>query len=297
MAAKEREEPVEPDNLTQHETIDDSDLGVIEQSTEHFPVLMRFSRLKESTVDVLRKRETTVGRDPNVDIRVEHSSASRTHATLVYENMTQHERLPSIVVYDNESRNGTYVNGLRIEGPKPLKSGDLLRIGHDTFVYLVRNKTELDYELRLRSDIRRSHRMLPEQRFPVEFPVEATFVFPEETFQPHSLAGSARDLSFMGMRVSFADFPQPLYSRLLKGQRFVRIDAKLPGEETSVRLHSRLMWIDYSAEPDMRPTAIGVEFERITPDLRHAIRIAIERMMPDHISVPGFGLGRDRDTD
>jgi uncharacterized membrane protein len=53
----------------------------------------------------------------------------------------QHARIeqagPDFVVQDLGSRNGTYVNGRRIQGRVPLRAGDELRVGDCLYIFLV----------------------------------------------------------------------------------------------------------------------------------------------------------------
>jgi predicted component of type VI protein secretion system len=63
----------------------------------------------------------TIGRH-GADLLADHPDASRTHAEVEH-------GAGGLVVRDLGSRNGTYVNGERIEGDRSLTNGDELRIG------------------------------------------------------------------------------------------------------------------------------------------------------------------------
>ena len=69
----------------------------------------------------------TVGRDESSDISLNaDSTVSRSHARLVVE-------AGGMVVYDNGSSNGTYVNGLRVTAPIAVASGDVVQFGSSKF--------------------------------------------------------------------------------------------------------------------------------------------------------------------
>ena len=69
----------------------------------------------------------TVGRDESCDISLKaDSTVSRSHGRLVVEPA-------GMVVYDNGSSNGTYVNGLRLSSPVPVVSGDIVQFGSSKF--------------------------------------------------------------------------------------------------------------------------------------------------------------------
>lgn len=72
---------------------------------------------------------TTIGRDGAATIFLNDITVSRRHATI--ENDGTH-----CMVIDENSLNGTYLNGRRIESRDPLDHGDELQIGLFRIVYL-----------------------------------------------------------------------------------------------------------------------------------------------------------------
>ena len=64
----------------------------------------------------------TIGRDPNNNLVLSDQEASRHHATIW---MTQ----AGTYIRDEESSNGTKVNGMRITAPVPIHAGDQIQIG------------------------------------------------------------------------------------------------------------------------------------------------------------------------
>lgn len=74
----------------------------------------------------------TIGRDFGSGIRLDHKSVSRQHATLAYRGGTTFELI------DRESRNGTFVNGRRVEGTITVEAGTELRIGDRRLLLTVR---------------------------------------------------------------------------------------------------------------------------------------------------------------
>ena len=85
-----------------------------------------------------------LGRAPEVDIRLDSPRVSRHHARLSLGTA-------GIIIEDLGSRNGTFVNDSRIEGPTPLESGATVRIGGFRLVLRIADallsETELDETL------------------------------------------------------------------------------------------------------------------------------------------------------
>jgi serine phosphatase RsbU (regulator of sigma subunit) len=71
---------------------------------------------------VLRPGRTSIGRSSSSDIVVSELSLSRTHAVIFSSG-------GRFYVEDAGSRNGTYVNQVRIKGPLGLSNGDLIKLG------------------------------------------------------------------------------------------------------------------------------------------------------------------------
>jgi hypothetical protein len=78
---------------------------------------------------LLAEGETVVGRDSKAGLVLEDARISRRHAVLT--------RLAGrVLVADLGSRNGTFLNGRRLEGAvQPLAAGDVLKVGDFTLVF------------------------------------------------------------------------------------------------------------------------------------------------------------------
>ena len=66
--------------------------------------------------------EHVIGRDPDVEVRLDDSTVSRRHARLVVTT-------EGTVLEDFGSKNGTFRGGERVTGPVRLADGDAIRIG------------------------------------------------------------------------------------------------------------------------------------------------------------------------
>ena len=78
----------------------------------------------ERRIKVERER-TTLGRSRDADIFIPDQWLSRMHAEILLDR-------GGLVVADLGSKNGTLVNGSRIQGPTPLRKGDQIKLGDHT---------------------------------------------------------------------------------------------------------------------------------------------------------------------
>ena len=87
----------------------------------------RFRLVLESREVQLLDGENVVGRDPDTTLWIDHSSVSRRHARIVVGD-------GKATLEDLQSKNGTFLNGKRIEKRMALSDGDELRIGPESMV-------------------------------------------------------------------------------------------------------------------------------------------------------------------
>jgi DNA-binding winged helix-turn-helix (wHTH) protein len=66
--------------------------------------------------------ETVLGRDPQAGLCIDAPSVSRHHARIVV-------AAGAAVLEDLGSKNGTFLNGRRLQGPAPLRDGDEIKVG------------------------------------------------------------------------------------------------------------------------------------------------------------------------
>lgn len=77
----------------------------------------------EGRVCVLELETTTVGRSSQNHLSIQDPSVSAKHCEILAHD-------PEIIVRDLKSSNGTFVNGVRIDGQSQLKDGQIVRFGN-----------------------------------------------------------------------------------------------------------------------------------------------------------------------
>ena len=90
---------------------------------ESFPRLVR-----GATEIAFGSRELVLGREPGLPGSIDDASVSRRHAHLRWDGTV-------VVLTDLASKNGTFVNGVRVSGPASLVDGDEVRLGLVSFVF------------------------------------------------------------------------------------------------------------------------------------------------------------------
>ena len=71
---------------------------------------------------MLSMGENVLGRDPSADVRIDAVGVSRRHAMAVVSD-------DDVVLHDLSSKNGTYINGVRLTSPVPLADGAEMLLG------------------------------------------------------------------------------------------------------------------------------------------------------------------------
>jgi pSer/pThr/pTyr-binding forkhead associated (FHA) protein len=99
------------------------------------PAAARFWLVDQDGVHDLKVGLNTIGRMPDNDVPVADGSISRRHCAIVVHATKGCE------LYDTASKNGTFVNGNRINGPTPLRPGDQIRLCDRQFTFLSGDHT------------------------------------------------------------------------------------------------------------------------------------------------------------
>ena len=118
--------PVEsdPDDTTQSRA---SDRRSSAQWQRVFP---SYSVTRGGQEFILPAGETVFGRDPSAGVYVDHPSVSRRHACITIGSQ-------GAVLADLESRNGTFVNGRRIDQPANIDHGAIIGLGPITLTFSI----------------------------------------------------------------------------------------------------------------------------------------------------------------
>jgi two-component system, cell cycle response regulator len=95
---------------------------------------------------ILNKSETIIGRRENNEICFFDNLISRNHSKITIALTKEGSVEFSAVIEDLESMNGTYVNGVKIQGPYVLKDGDKITIGSFHLGYFIKLRDEINLD-------------------------------------------------------------------------------------------------------------------------------------------------------
>jgi hypothetical protein len=84
---------------------------------------------EKTTEYVLKDGVNLVGRDDNCDVVIDSQHISRNHISVVVKR-------DGVVIQDLNSRNGTFVNGLRVKNSVEIKNGDVVSLGKYRMVFI-----------------------------------------------------------------------------------------------------------------------------------------------------------------
>jgi pSer/pThr/pTyr-binding forkhead associated (FHA) protein len=100
--------------------------AVVERTTE--PGVSRYMLVAHDADFVLPAGEVLIGRGPECAVRLHSSGVSRVHARVQVGEIR-------VMLEDQGSKNGTWVNGARVARPVELQEGDEVLIGTDRLVF------------------------------------------------------------------------------------------------------------------------------------------------------------------
>lgn len=120
---------------TQPTTVDEqitvADFVAIEEEDNSTDPRLMLVAVRGDSQFNLRRRLTRIGRNQDNDIMLNNDRVSRYHSEIVRDGET-------FRVVDQQSRNGIWINGQRVQESAELKPGDRLRIGRQEFTFVVK---------------------------------------------------------------------------------------------------------------------------------------------------------------
>ena len=242
------------------------------------PVLIQSGPRTYGSSFVFRKNKVYVGRSPDCDLILHDLKVSRRHAFVEFKNVAFPKQIPFCILHDNNSKNGTFINDMKVEEPRTLKSGDRILMGESTLWYFVRSELELEYEKNLKK-ILEKHCMSPvDQEEPPRVNAFLELVFPEETFTPRKMSCTLDFIAPQGMRVKTEEVNKEMYEKVLKGTRFAKISIPIRSNKRELNLHSRISWLHLDVDEEPPVCTLGVMLEKLSEEDREILMLLSRSM-------------------
>jgi hypothetical protein len=109
---------------------------LIEDPRHRAPVAADFWLLEQDAIYPLKIGVNTIGRLPDNDVVIQGPYVSRRHCAILVHAGDGCE------LYDIASKNGTFINGLKLNGPAHLACGDEIRMCDRQFVFMSKRGRE-----------------------------------------------------------------------------------------------------------------------------------------------------------
>jgi pSer/pThr/pTyr-binding forkhead associated (FHA) protein len=106
---------------------------VVQSLENRMPAGVDYALVDKDSVFPLKVGLNTVGRLPDNDVVIEDAFISRRHCAILIHTQTHPE------LHDVASKNGTFLNGNKLAGPTPLKSGDEIRMCDRQLVFVCKS--------------------------------------------------------------------------------------------------------------------------------------------------------------
>ncbi|MCX7015536.1 MAG: GGDEF domain-containing protein [Candidatus Sumerlaeota bacterium] len=139
-----------PNETVGIEDLQELDAGPRVSTRKNVPIIMLLQGENVGRKYLLQKREIIIGRAPEADIRLFDFEISRRHSSIVYENIQRPEEAPHCVVSDLNSKNGTLVNGVKVES-QPLRDKDIVTVGSTVLGFYLKDEVEVKFDAELYS--------------------------------------------------------------------------------------------------------------------------------------------------
>jgi pSer/pThr/pTyr-binding forkhead associated (FHA) protein len=136
-AAAEEPAPVwSSPNLATQMATDSEEAEATVTMVDETPAKLVVTRNGQAREFLLKKPDITIGRAPSNDIALSGDQlASRRHALIRFDGV-------NFTIRDVGSANGTYINGVELRAPTPLRNGDHIGVGEHEIVFFTVNADE-----------------------------------------------------------------------------------------------------------------------------------------------------------
>lgn len=233
-------------------------------------VISESGAINEVIVD---KHQYYLGRSNECELQIKQSNASRFHAFIIYENIGEVEEEPVCVLEDNESRNGTFLNGKLLKRPIRLIHGDRFLIGNTVITYLVRQGWEVESDQEINKVINQYEGENALGRIPCDLDASVKILVPDETFTPFSIEGKIKDINSGGVRLVTTTVEKDLWLLFVRKKLYIK--AEIHFQNIDITVNGRLAWSHYDSNTEPPTCIIGIEFQSMDSEHQKKLHDAL----------------------
>jgi two-component system cell cycle response regulator len=107
------------------------------------PALVIQGSYLNGTIFKLTQNQVIIGKSSENQIVLDFDGISRQHCRVLVKNLDDSHESQSCIVEDLQSKNGTYVNAIKLLNSYELKKGDLIKIGPISLKFIPQNDPEI----------------------------------------------------------------------------------------------------------------------------------------------------------
>ncbi len=249
---------------------------LLNQGNDLIPVLTVMTDDGRAVELVINKPQIYIGRAPDCDLILEKPNTSRFHAFIVYENFHSKSGEPRCILEDNESRNGTFLNGEKVTKPKGLHHGDRIIVGNTVIGFLLRREWELEANRKIAELMQKRGSNSPRGRVTCNLDATLRILVPDETFTPRAIHGLVKDMDHGGLRLMTTEISKDYWLLLIRKKAFIRTELTL--DSMNLSLKGRMAWSHYDTKGAVPACIMGIEFQEVDGLTSAQISAALDKL-------------------
>lgn len=249
---------------------------LVKEGNKLIPVLTVMTEEGEAREVQIDKPQFYIGRSEEANLVIDKSNTSRFHAYITVDNFHSQTDEPCCLIEDNESRNGTFLNGERLTKTKALKHGDRIVIGTTVIGFLLRREWEMEANRKIAEVMQKRGNKSANGRVSCDLDATLKILVPDETFTPRAIKGLVKDMDQGGLRLVTSEISKDFWLLLIRKKAFIRTELQL--DSINLNIKGRMAWSHYDTKSQVPACIMGIEFLEVNGETSERIAAALEKL-------------------
>ncbi|MGF1573008.1 MAG: FHA domain-containing protein [Sumerlaeia bacterium] len=249
---------------------------LVKEGNKLIPVLTVLTDDGQASEVIINKPQFYIGRSHDADLVIDKPNTSRFHSFIAFDNFHSQSGEPVCMIEDNESRNGTFLNGERLTKAKRLNHGDRIVIGNTILGYLLRREWEMEANRKIAEVMQKRGNKTNKGRVSCDLDATLKILVPDETFTPRAIHGLVKDIDQGGLRLVTSEITKDFWLLLIRKKAFIRTELHL--DSIDLNLKGRMAWSHYDTKAAVPACIMGIEFLEVNGETGEKISAALERL-------------------